>query len=701
MLNGDDKKTFYALRILRDVVDKKERPIIIWIGAGASRWCGYPTWKETAQQFLKNFRRYEHSFDKHKAEALFREEKFPELFELFKCTGPHRYKREMVSTFGARTTTPVYTRFLNEVRAISPIKIITTNIDETLEHNLTANSVQRSDLEQCLNLLGPDQTFIAKIHGSISSLESSIFTSTEYSELLANPGYLKTLQFLFAQATVVFVGYSLRDKYVLDLFAGASGFKPLFGDGPHFLVCTDEFQDLPESVQTIRYTLDPYADHRSAITVLDIIRVVRNGGHVWFSPENESPVQMQELKSSYYISDIVPPGVWATTMSLELSRPDGLRPRDAILGQGFDDSELPDKTPVAMHDITVGLISFDQIYIPLGCAGRLHQLIGPSLFSDLVNSKTVCFVYFEREPMVIFRSIDDVQGGDLGEVHKSTEEGKPLTIDDQMRGMFKAIPGHETEIEQLFVSIRAATITFDHTRFHIPNLTRGALLHPSVQRLLGLSDAVVPSSFPRWARFPVLRLAHTIQSGCACQSFAIPATKISFGSEILVGAAFAVSAARDWADTVSSYVLTSRFNTDLGHYIQSNPKVLEAILKFRDTQEGFNLRKEILAELATNSGGDFVASVNAGLKRFLPTQVMEAAHDQLSSLLFKNQPESAVIPAVWTNTRNSDLIAKLWRKRCRKELEDYCRKWGFRDASACPCGSGEKLRLCCALALRN
>ncbi len=362
MLNGDDKKTFYALRVLRDVVDKDQRPIIIWIGAGASKWCGYPTWKETAQEFLKNFRRYEPSFDKNKAEMLFRDAQFPELFELFKGTNPQRYNREMVSTFGARSTTPVYMRFLNEVRAISPIKIITTNIDETLEHNLTANSVQRSDLEHCLNLLGPDQTFIAKIHGSISSLNSIIFTSTDYRDLLANSGYLKTLQLIFAQATVVFVGYSLRDKYLLDIFSGVCGLKPLFGDGPHFIVCTDEFNDLPDSVMSIRYTLDPYADHRSAITVLDIIRVVRTGGTVWFSPEDKSPVQAQELKSSYYISDIVPPGVWTTSFSLELGRPGGLPPVNGIVGQGFDDSELPDKTPVAMHDITVGLISFDQIY---------------------------------------------------------------------------------------------------------------------------------------------------------------------------------------------------------------------------------------------------------------------------------------------------------------------------------------------------
>lgn len=358
-------------------------------------------------------------------------------------------------------------------------------------------------------------------------------------------------------------------------------------------------------------------------------------------------------------------------------------------------------TPVAMHDLIVGLVSFDEIRMPLACAGRLFQLVGESLFTELMNTEVIRFVYFEREPIVMFAGVDEVRGGDIGEMHSMIDVNTPLTIDDQLRKMFVPLPGKEGALEPFLLTIHAAIHSFDHTIFNIPSLTRGALLHPSVQKLLGLSDAVVPSSFPRWARFPILRLAHTIQAGCACQSLSIPATKIGFGSEILVGAAFAVSAARDWADTVSSYVLTGRFNTDLGQYVEANPGILQTILDFRDTQAGVNLRKEILAELAVNSGADFVASVNAGLKKLMPTSVLDAAHDELSGLLFKQNPESVVVPAVWTNTKNSDAIAKRWRKRCRKELEDYCHKWGFSDGSSCPCGSGEKLRLCCALALRN
>jgi hypothetical protein len=94
------------------------------------------------------------------------------------------------------------------------------------------------------------------------------------------------------------------------------------------------------------------------------------------------------------------------------------------------------------------------------------------------------------------------------------------------------------------------------------------------------------------------------------------------------------------------------------------------ILAFRDSPAGTDLRHEILRELATNAGGEFAASVNAGLRRIVPSAGMDSARDELTELMFRRSRESAVVPAVWTNVRNSDAIARLWWARSRKELED-------------------------------
>jgi hypothetical protein len=663
-------------------------------------WCGFPSWQQTAEYFGKRYRQLEPQYDKSEGQRLLQENKFPEVFELCRVTNQRRYNQELASRFTSRAPTPVYSRFIGILRGITPVQIVTTNIDENLERNLpSVPTVQKSDLERCLDLVSSSSSFVAKLHGSVSSVESVVFSSRDYQELLKDTDYLRTLESLFAQATVVFIGYSLRDKYVLDLFAANCGARRLFGDGPHFLIQSDESPSLPESIRVIRYVSEPYSDHRSAMTVLDIIRVVRDpGGHIWFAPQDESHRTDKAFVSAYFISDVIPPGTWTSSQSLELAGTGGFRP-NAIVGQGFVDSELPDKMSHAMYDLTVGLLSFDRLYFPLSCAARLHDLLGSARFWDLVKTGIFRFIYFEHEPVVMFKSRDAVDSGDIGLMHVSPEGGRPLTVEAQIKQQFRAAPGQEAEVERLFEMLKASVSLFDNQAFNIPALTRGALLHPTVRRLLGISDAVLPTSFPRWVAFPVIRLAHTIIAGSACANFALPATKIGFGSEILVGAAFAVSAARDWADSVSSYVLTGRFNIDLGTYVQSNPTVLTSLLTFRDTQAGVDLRREILEELATSAGSEFVASVDAGLTRIVPTSVMENARSQLSGLLFRNSPDPAIVPAVWTNIRNSDSITGLWRARSRRELQEYCRSKGIRPRDLCPCGSGEKLRDCCGEAL--
>lgn len=699
MLNGSDRDTFHALRELRDLVAERRKPLVIWVGAGVSMWCGFPSWMETASSVLASFRRLEPSFDRASGQRLLQEERLPELFEFLRSVNLQRYNRELVGLFTSRTPTPVYARFLNTIKALAPLHVITTNVEETLERNLPdAETVQTADIERCLDLFSGERPFVAKLHGSVSSIESVVFAASDYQQLMARGTCLATLQVLFAQAAIVFVGYSLRDKYVLDLLLASSSARPLFGDGPHFLVQAGQGPALPPSVRAIRYIPEPHGDHRSAVTVLDIIRVTKDVGAEWFAPENQEGAG-GAFSSAYFLTDVTPPGTWTSGQSLVLGGSGPWMAPNAIVGQGFDDSELPQRVSPAMHDLMVGLVSFDRVYVPLSYAGQLHNLLGFTTFWEFVRAGVFHFIYFEQQPVAMFRSVEAVDAGDIGTLRLNAANGGPLTIQEEIERQSQPTPRRESEASQLLGVLAGNTSAFDHARFNIPSLTRGALLHPSVRRLLGISDAVLPNSFPRWSTLPVIRLAHTIMAGCACENFSLAATKIGFGSEILIGAAFAVSAARDWADSVASYVVTGRFNSDLGAYLEATPSVWAATLAFRDTQAGVNLRREILQEVATNAGAEFMASVNGGLRHIVPSAVMDNARDQLSELMFRRSVESRVVPVVWTNVRNSDAIARLWRARSRRELEAYCRKMGIRPNDLCPCASGEKLRDCCAQAL--
>lgn len=77
---------------------------------------------------------------------------------------------------------PVYSRMVRAQQSIEPLHILTTNVDELLEHQLPdAITVQGSDIERISILLQDRKSFICKLHGTSSAVESMVFTKTGYS----------------------------------------------------------------------------------------------------------------------------------------------------------------------------------------------------------------------------------------------------------------------------------------------------------------------------------------------------------------------------------------------------------------------------------------------------------------------------------------------------------------------------------------
>jgi len=81
MLNATDQNTFLALRELKHSL-QSNKPLIIWIGAGASKWQGYDLWIELARNLRREFFKYVSGFDKENENALrlIEENKFPLFF---------------------------------------------------------------------------------------------------------------------------------------------------------------------------------------------------------------------------------------------------------------------------------------------------------------------------------------------------------------------------------------------------------------------------------------------------------------------------------------------------------------------------------------------------------------------------------------------------------------------------------------------
>jgi hypothetical protein len=216
---------------------------------------------------------------------------------------------------------------------------------------------------------------------------------------------------------------------------------------------------------------------------------------------------------------------------------------------------------------------------------------------------------------------------------------------------------------------------------------------------LGISDGIFPMAMPRWLVFPALRVGHTVLTAALCQNFNLAAANIWFGGEILVGATFGLAAARDWAHEAASYTMTSQADFDIGAVMDA--ATLKAILNFRNTGEGVELRREVLEQLRVNAGAEFISSVNAGLKRNIPFKKLDASRRIFSALLAAEADGDRLTRAISNNQFYCDTAISYWRKCSLSELMAVCEARKIETYDPCPCGSGEKLKFCCLGALKT
>ena len=241
-----DRETFQSLHALDRHVRENGRPLVIWVGAGVSAWAGYPLWIPLASQMHSQFSREERNYNAPSATAMLKEGVLPDLFEQMRIANEQHYFRTLVATFSPRSYGAVYTRFLKSLAAIAPLQIVTTNIDEMIERHVSnATLIQRSNLEQTIGHLHRREPFICKLHGSISSVTSAVFSKRDYETLVQDDAYLRLVGTIFSESTVLFLGYGLGDEYVLKSLLAAEGERPLFGTGPHFIVTPSELKSLP------------------------------------------------------------------------------------------------------------------------------------------------------------------------------------------------------------------------------------------------------------------------------------------------------------------------------------------------------------------------------------------------------------------------------------------------------------------------
>jgi len=705
MLNASDLETVVSLRRLQDVVTTATRPLIFWIGAGSSRWLGYPSWKDLTLGIRRDFWCNVPGFDNRRALELLNKEDFPAVFQMCKDLDTPRYHRFIAETFVPRSPTGTYRRLISLLAEVGPLFMLTTNVDESLEHHVsTVATVQRSDLSRCVDLLQKQAGFVAKLHGSVSSVTSTIFTTTDYDSLVDDESYIQALKYIFTGCTVVFLGYGVRDSYVIRLLSQDAAERALFGAGPHFVVTNDTVAI--SSLHRIQYETRLNPDHKAALSVLDLIRQARvsSGVSQVTAPETTGPTQrvvslaVPPGRSAYYISDFIPPGLWQTSQDISAEGESGAI--EASVGLGFTNDEVVSPVSTALHDMVVGLICFDYVYLPFSALGAVHDSLGSELFWEFVRLDVLRFIHNHAKIGILFRKGEAIGG--IANIIGGTRTGpEPAPMPELIRAILTPAPGKDAEAARLFTTLEEKTAIYGrNVELDLPSLVRSSLLMPNVSRLLGIGDAILPTQSPRWLRFPYLRLAHLVQTAAICAEYGIQASKVPFGGTVLTAAAFGVQTPGLQADDLASYVSSGEYNSDLGALVYNDPSVMKSILHFRSSADGEAFRKSTSEALATEDGRVFDASVNAGLSRLIPIDILQRARDRLLTLM-TGTSRITPVRAVWSSSVLTDSSTKYWRARSQKILLEMCKVRGIGKDDPCICGSGDKMRLCCLPPLRQ
>lgn len=596
----------------------------------------------------------------------------------------------LVNSFGPRAITPVYARFIEAVRGIDGSSIITTNVDETLERAIPGfDVIQRSDLSRVGDLLSAGGRFIAKIHGSVSSVCSMVFSSQDYSALGRDAGFRSSIKYLLDACSVVFIGYSVRDKYLLELLSESAAVRELFGDGPHFLVSAGPRPELPASLNVIEYDCDFHTDHRSAILALEL--VARPRAEVDCFDHRPATPQEQAVVSAHLLGDFYTAGSWAPEDVASVTPVDGGQRGLLIAGPAWHPGETS-TISTAAYDLAMGLMCFDRVLVPLACVARVFELIGETRFSGLLDDDVLSFVHWEGIDSVLV-SAEDLGFGQL--LTGKVNSGDPGEL---IRKWLSPSPGRETQGKALIAKLEKRTVVVDLAGGrNFADVCNGLFVSPATRKLLGISEFTPPGRIPRWLAHPVLRVVQVARMGATCQRHGFASMKVMTGATKIATVAMSALAGGVLDSAPAGYVITGEYGIVPQSEFSAQPGLWDSVIQFRDSNAGLTLRQEILRRLMKNEGAEITPSVNASLRSAIPQAVLNRARKEMSTLLVANGVRA--VAAMWSDSILLEGGLDVWRKITKQRLKSFLAAQRLTLYDQCPCGSCEKVKFCCLQAL--
>lgn len=95
-----DSRTFDNLKKLWGLYLGSKKPMLIWVGAGASSWLGYKRWDDLAEHFHRVFLRAESRYMRIEAAHELDSKDYPAVFQRCFDASSQLYFSQLVDVFG-------------------------------------------------------------------------------------------------------------------------------------------------------------------------------------------------------------------------------------------------------------------------------------------------------------------------------------------------------------------------------------------------------------------------------------------------------------------------------------------------------------------------------------------------------------------------------------------------------------------------
>jgi len=196
-----------------------EGSIVVFVGAGLSKALGIPDWANLIKRIMLHFIRREQT--KRDIEVKVEANDYWGAIELIKSSSRQQeniIQRRISEIIREEESHICVTTIDNNIKDLSPFEnIATTNYDLLLEKILNYTHMIPGQRDFTISQAINRRKVVYHLHGSVEAPTTIVISQTSYDKLYCTDEEKKFIETLFSSKTILFLGYSFKDKFLMEL----------------------------------------------------------------------------------------------------------------------------------------------------------------------------------------------------------------------------------------------------------------------------------------------------------------------------------------------------------------------------------------------------------------------------------------------------------------------------------------------------